>query len=463
MSFIVNTAGDLARVATTGSYNDLSDTPQIVDTNNYLQVDSAYTLSKEETRYNGLWQESFSGILKKGGRYVFHLSGTCAFSFSGNYIKLVLTGIHSGVKRTVFSIAKDNGDSFAEQDVVVYPLEDSTLSIDSRYKQKLVLAGAGTYSSTINNVLPDRVSTIFGEGVSWPRHSSQTIRGSHDLSWHKGKLWSFDRHDFESSTIAKAYIYNEDNTSGVEKRLHMFETWKNNNENGLQFKSVDWHQGKNLLLVGNGQQVYSANDSYCYIFYEAESWEAMDTTSTPISFANCGDFAKIDFTSLGVKCYGYWGPDANADTMFVSLNLFQDIYLVQLGKGSNDLSQLANGGGVFATNSDPSKYNGSWVVINHWHQEEYEVLPDKTVRQSDHGGQYYGGNLYLGDNRTDMALVWKITLNDDGTMKWNRIRLRGRSAAGSESEGYVDGVCLKDGKMYANILGKGYTAIADIM
>jgi len=62
-----------------------------------------------------------------------------------------------------------------------------------------------------------------------------------------------------------------------------------------------------------------------------------------------------------------------------------------------------------------------------------------------------------------MALVYEITFHDDGTMTWQKIRFGARAVDGhAESEGYVDGVCLQDGKLYANILGKEVTAIADL-
>lgn len=421
----------------------------------YLQVDDSFSLSASQSKTNAIWSETFEPILKKGGYYKISLSGTCAFNWAGNYLYLTLVGQNSGKNKTVLALVKDSGDSFTPQDVYIYPTEDSKLTLSARYGGQLNVAGVGWYSTTINKILPDAYEQgLFENDTLWLSYRTQTQRGAHDLSWHKGKLWSFDRHDFESSTIAKAYIYNEDNTSGVEKRLHMFETWKNNSENGLQFKSVDWHLGKNLLLVGNGQQAYSANDSYCYIFYEAESWEAMDTTSTPISFANCGDFTKIDFTSLGYKCYGYWGGDGNADTIFVSVNQFKDLYLVQLGKGSNDFTQKTNGGGTFESNADASKFNGSWVVLYHWSQTEY-------TNQSDHGGQFYGGHLYLGDNGVD-SRIFRVTFHDDGTMTWKKLRLRRRTATGEFASGAVDGVCLRDGKLYANILSSGFTAIADL-
>lgn len=413
----------------------------------YLQVDDSFSLSASQSKSNAIWDETFAPILKKGGYYKISLSGTCAFSWAGNYLYLTLVGQNSGKSKTVLALVKDSGDSFTPQDVYIYPTEDSKLKLLARYGGQLNVTGVGWYSTTINKILPDVYEQgLFENDTLWLSYRTQTQRGAHDLSWHKGKLWSFNRQNDGNS-----YIVDESNAVLKVLTFNMNETWKNNTSNAIQFKSVDWHPNKDYLLVGNGQQAYSASDSYCYVFYGAESWESMDTS---ISFENCGDFKKLDFTSLGYKCYGYWGGDGNADTIFVSVNQFKDLYLVQLGKGSNDFSLNENGGGVYESNADASKFNGSWVVLYHWSQTEY-------TNQSDHGGQFYGGHLYLGDNGAD-SRIFRVTFHDDGTMTWKKLRLRRRTAAGAFAGGAVDGVCLRDGKLYANILGSGFTAIADL-
>ena len=414
----------------------------------YLQCDNSFTADLSNTTYNGIWKTDI-GSVKKGGRYVISLGGTCKLKSARTYIRLYLTGVNSGAVKNVFYISQANGDTFSAQDVIVYPTEDSSLSIDSRYDQTLTIKGSGIFSETLNATIPDQAELLIAKDTLWAKYSSQTIRGHHDLSWHNGQLWSFDR-----QSDGNSFITDENNTIVSRLSFNMLETWKSSSTNSLQFKSVDWHHNKDLLLIGNGQSNYSSNDSYCYIFYNAESWP---TISGKIDFTNCGDYKKLDFTSLGVKCYGYWAGDSNADTMFVSVNLFKDIYLVQLGKGANDLSQLTDGGGVFESQDSNDKYNGSWVVIQHWSQDKY------TSGYSDHGGQYYKGCLYLGDNRADMALIYRIVFHDDGTMTWHKIRFGARTSDGqSENEGYVDGVCLNNGKLYANILNRNITAIMDI-
>lgn len=422
----------------------------------YLQVDDSFSLSASQSKTNAIWSETFEPILKKGGYYKISLSGTCAFNWAGNYLSLTLVGQNSGKSKTVLALVKDSGDSFTPQDVYIYPKEDSKLTLAARYGGQLNVTGVGWYSTTINNLLPDQVPTIFEPATLWLKYTTMSIRSNHDMSWHKDNLWAFNKY-----TDGNSFVYNSSNVEIKRFLLKFDETFKDSSTSPLQMKSADWHEQKNLLLVGNGKQGYSSSDSYCYIFYEAEDW--LEATED-ITFANCGEYAKIDFTDLGVKCYGYWAYDNNADTMFVSVNLFKDIYLVQLGKGTNDLSQLTNGGGVFASGTSSGKYNGSWVVLNHWRETEY------SGTYADHGGQFYGGYLYLGDNRGDMARVFKITFNDDGTMKWQKIRFGYRKADGSGiSEGAVDGLCIKDGKMYVNILNvsgqtnRNITAVADIM
>ena len=429
----------------------------------FLKLGDTLSANRSFTSQN-IESVTIDATLKKGGVYTIDMSGTAHINLTdNNYLELYVVGNTSGYKRLVYSKWHKKGESLSlPTSIEVLPTEDSSVMVKGQINLTLNIAITGTYSILLNNALVDKVPTIWDKDTMWPRYTMQTIRGSHDLSWHKGKLWSFNKPSDGSS-----YIVDESNAVVKTLSMGMNESWKNETSNSLQFKSVDWHLHKNLLLIGNGQQSYSVNDSYCYIFYEAEGWE---TQSGTITFENCGEYKRIDFSALGAKCYGYWGSDAEADTMYVSVNLFRDIYLVQLGKGSHDLSQLTDGGGEFESgltdesNSHDSKYNGTWVVKKHWHQEEYDILPGKTVRQSDHGGQFYGGCLYLGDNRTDMALVYRITFHDDGTMTWKRIRFTFPAIGGTgEISGYyVDGVCLRDGKLYANILGRDVVAIAEL-
>lgn len=402
---------------------------------------------------NHIVQETFAGTLKKGGIYTVVVGGTFLFRVGTNYLRLWLEGASGGMEMLLDMKADANisGDvDIDDYTFTIVPTEDCTLKLDCRGFNKITIVGSGLWSQTLNQMLPSAKMSIFGD-TTWLYYKTQAIHGYHDLSWHKDKLWSFNR----KSSDGPSYIANAANEVIATLDLQIDETYKDETTAPLEWKSCDWHQQKDLLLVGNGRANYKATDSYCYIFYDAEDWENM---SGAITSSNCGEFKKLDFTELGYKCYGYWAGDANADTMFVSVNKFGDIYLVQLGKGSNNLSQLTGGGGIFSSESDANKYNGSWVVLKHWHQDEY--AGDK----SDHGGQYYGGYLYLGDNRTDMALVYRIKLNDDGTMRWDKMRFGFRNADGSgEATGYyVDGICAKDGKLYVNILGKYVTAVVDL-
>lgn len=245
-----------------------------------------------------------------------------------------------------------------------------------------------------------------------------------------------------ASTNNKTSFINP-NTWNVYKKITLDFVEQSTNRT-LEMKSCDYKYNK--LLVGNGRAIkydetsYTEQGANLYVFYNAPSW--VERTDT-ITFENCGDYDVIDISSLGYKVYGFWGQFD--DCVFVSCNLFDDVYLIQLGKGSTNFGE-----GNFAS-VDTNRYNGSFKILGHWHQN------GGIGENSAHGGQFYKGNLYIAENDYDNATIYKCILKKDGTLKFDALRFDNvmTSDGNYRAYSYIDGVCIKDGKLYAQPLRIG--------
>lgn len=277
-----------------------------------------------------------------------------------------------------------------------------------------------------------------------------TPRPSHDCTVIESDLVSFDKAD-DGGTIA----YFDVSTFTVSaSKVHNF---VESNGAKLQMKSCDYKYGK--LLVGNGRGGYDPDFGRLYVFYEADTWKTnadVGTNANKLTFANCGEFKEIDVTALGGKTYGFWGN--GEDIIFVSCNLFNDVYRIQLARGSTQWE-----GGTFAEGTASDKYNGTWKVLDHWHQQ------GALGSWAAHGGQYYNGHLYLATNDTSKCMIYRCILRNNGALEFQPLNFDAREINGAGLlYTYIDGVCIHDGKIYAQPLvpsagvsARGYM-IADI-
>lgn len=261
-------------------------------------------------------------------------------------------------------------------------------------------------------------------------------RNSHDCTFINDEFVTFSK----PSDAAYSVMYINPTNWEVVKKNRVNFTEENGRE--LENKSVDYKFDK--LMIGNGRAIKYGETSYLeqgaklYIFHDASNWRNIET-STEITFDNCGKYDIIDVSGLGFKVYGFWGATDNL--VFVSCNLFDDVYLIQLGKGTNNL-----GNGVFNSTSDINRYNGSYKIINRWHQ-------DNALKEySGHGGQYYGGSLYIATNNIDECTVYKCDLSGSGKLSFDAIKLDDYDLLNKLKMKYIDGICVKDGIMYAQPL-----------
>ena len=280
--------------------------------------------------------------------------------------------------------------------------------------------------------LPQRVIPVNFTAVN-------TSRAVHDCTFIGNEIVSFSK----PSDGGYAYYVNPQTWVSPLRRKINFTEAATGKE--LEMKSTDYKFGK--LLVGNGRAVKSDESSYAdqgarlYVFYSATSWR--DALAEEITFGNCGNYDVIDVSDLGYKVYGFWaGAD---DTVFVSCNLFKDIFLIQLGTNTNNL-----GAGSYAA-ADDGRYNGSYKILGHWvNVRDYGAF-------AAHGGQYYNGSLYLATNDTSKCTVYRCILNDDGTMYFDALNFEQRisSQPNTLMYRYIDGMCIRDGKLYAQPLTVG--------
>ena len=127
--------------------------------------------------------------------------------------------------------------------------------------------------------------------------------------------------------------------------------------------------------------------------------------------------------------------------MFVSCNLFDDIYLIQLAKGATQFDK-----GTFAADTAETRYNGTYRIVNRWHLE-IDLDPNAA-----HGGQFYKGNLYLAPNGMDECKVYKYHLLNNGKIKLDIINFEVKNANNKLMYHYLDGICIKDDKIYVQPL-----------
>lgn len=273
----------------------------------------------------------------------------------------------------------------------------------------------------------------------------ETNRSTHDCTFIGDEIVSFSK---PSDGGYARYINPQTWVRTLQRKINFTEAATNKE---LEMKSTDYKFGK--LLVGNGRAIKSGESSYTdqgarlYVFYDAASWR--DDPAAEITFGNCGTYDVIDISGLGYKVYGFWG--GAADTVFVSCNLFNDVYLIQLGAGTNNL-----GTGTYSAAED-SRYNGSYKVIGHW------TNTNNYGEFAAHGGQYYNGSLYLATNDTSKCTVYRCDLKDDGTMDFEELNFEAYipSSPNTLMYRYIDGMCIKDGTLYAQPLTVGTVNISN--
>lgn len=253
-------------------------------------------------------------------------------------------------------------------------------------------------------------------------------RCNHDCTFIDGQLWTFDKYDDGGAF----YVLDGENFTKLKNGGTNFVDSKGFK---LEHKSVDYNPVNKVLAIGNGSSKSTEGNSHVYLFYDFQNWPDKGET---VTFANCGKYVDVDVSDLGTKSYGFWA--AVEDMMYISINRFEDIYLIQLGKGTNNL-----GSGTY-TYTDDETFNGTYKVIKRWHQESYLVY-------GAHGGQYYDGNLYIADNHGGYCQIFRMLLNDDGTLQFENINLWKYTPDGTQLQNTdIDGLAIKDGHFYAQPL-----------
>lgn len=263
-------------------------------------------------------------------------------------------------------------------------------------------------------------------------------RGAHDCTFIEDRMFSFNKPSDGHTVI----LTGEGEDLTFSKRLQINFTEPATNRE-LEMKSCDYKFGK--LLVGNGRAIkydetdYTQQGAKLYVFREVLDWES----KPPITFDNGGKYDVIDVSSLGYKVYGFWG--GFDDLVYVSCNLFNDIYLIQLAKGSNQFSQ-----GAFVS-ADSDRYNGSFEILGHWHQD------GGLGEWSGHGGQYYKGNLYIATNDNSQCRIYKCILNNNGKLQFEAIDFNVLDETNTKflKYRYIDGLCIKNDILYAQPLNSG--------
>ena len=264
---------------------------------------------------------------------------------------------------------------------------------------------------------------------------------NHDATYCKttDKIYAFNKPDDQPNGELKVYDRNFQKLNGIVS-VKFYETYKDGSHPALEMKSVDCNQVNNYLLVGNGHIGYTAVDSYVYVFYDWLDWE---NAESEVNFSTCGEYIRFDFSELGEAIYAWWASNNPInDTILVDVGRLNNFFLVQLGKGTNQLEK----GTYTATTSD--KYNGTWRVLREWHTDSY-------FERAQHGGQFYKGSLYVASNEDYQNDYFKIDLKDDGRVEFSKMACDCYDQNNKLAYQYPDGMFIIDGYMYASPLRYG--------
>lgn len=347
-----------------------------------------------------------------------------------------------------------NGDALSNWTAVGYTSDSYTTKKDEYILIKITATDGSAldvnnitdYISVVQNQNPYQyIDVIINEStkvntfneIEFPDYSKISVPNfpNHDITFVDENLWAFDK-----PSEGGLKVYNSEFSQIGSANTQFYFNKKGGGTAELEMKSVDFNNNNRVLLVGNGSSKYISGDSFLYLFYDAESWLDKDGE---INFENCGKYTEIDVSELGDKCYGFWGASCGFnDQIFVSLNMFKDIYLIRLGKGWNNL------GSGNMNYIDDSKYNGTYSVLNHWQQKNFI-----TGEYGQHGGQFYKGSLYLVNNDNTKNQIYKCKLNVDGSLQFDVLELGHYSSTRNELYyRYMDGLAIKDGVAYGSPL-----------
>ena len=263
-----------------------------------------------------------------------------------------------------------------------------------------------------------------------------STRASHDCTFIDDYLFSFAKPSDGNSYVLQP----DEQAKTLNPYKQFFVNFIEDNTRELEMKSADYAYDK--LLVGNGRAIkyeevtYEEQGARLYVFHEANTW-ANNEDKTEINFESCGKYDIIDVSELGYKIYGFWGNTEN--TVFVSCNLFNDVYKIKLGVGTITFDK-----GTFVENNNG--YNGTYTILDHWH------AATDAGSISGHGGQFYKGYLYIAPNDVDKCEVYRFNLKSTGVMTVDILSLHDINDKGKTLYHYIDGVCIKNDLMYVQPL-----------
>ena len=246
--------------------------------------------------------------------------------------------------------------------------------------------------------------------------------------------------DASSESYAGKFNILDSNLNVVTTKYTNFNYLLNDNEtvSYLKMKSVDYNPTNHILMIANGQSPVLTGNSYLFLFYDALDWRT--TSNVTINFSNCGEYKKINLSALGDRVYCFWKTYENTNEIYVTTNNLEEIYLIELGKGSNNLGM----GSYESTSSD--KFNGSYRIV-----EGFKQINKNIPSINAHGGQVYKGELYLASNNEYECVIYKAILEDNGSLKFEKLDINDYES-GKLKYSYLDGMLIKDGHIIADPL-----------
>ena len=278
----------------------------------------------------------------------------------------------------------------------------------------------------VKNEIMDR---ILLEDKKYPKYITTNASQS-DFTFIKDKLFIFTPSD-----ISAGYGYIHVAKPNIKDLTTNFVRTSIKHNLG-HVNTVDYNEGNDCLIFGNGSGSYIPNNGKFYIM--KDPYEKILTVPENGSIDLATNTIEYDCTSLdlGAKLNACWGYDNHGrnDIAILITNDNGIFTFVQLGKGENDL-----GLGNFIEETDDDEFNGSFTVIKQFILEGREPGTYGIGDNVNQGSVYYNGYLYLAIGHAPNR-YWKVSFRKDGVAKYEEIYEPFADTNGTllESTGYAN-------------------------
>lgn len=237
------------------------------------------------------------------------------------------------------------------------------------------------------------------------------------------ELWAFGTSNDENIDYGDIKIFTLDFNT---KTASLINTIKHNLGH---CNTVDYCKETDTIILGNGSASYDLQGKIILVpnISTLKNNEQININENCI-IIDCSQY------NLGTKFNLVWG-ESNKSQFNIAYLITDDtsnIRRIMLGKGANNL-----GLGQFINGKNNSEFNGTFKILDEYHQET-DGYPECIQ-----GGDFHRGVVYTGIGH-DGLWYWKNKLNVDGTITKESYRENMYNADGTLYYSKMGGVCIND-------------------